>query len=407
MTRLLHPVSQRPVVANDTIEWINREAVPLLRQLRDSETDLETRVTVLEAGGAAPTGPAGADVTGTYPDQLVVSAVTETSGPTQLVIGAVTNGEFLKRSGSTVVSGVPTATGAAGGDLALTYPDPSVKAITETSGPTSLVVGAVTDGQYTRRSGSTLIGAIASKVSWADYKRRDSGGALAQARGAATGGDDPTDYSTTVLRVAGAELVGLTPFTNGTITGILGGTLKDSLAALPQVLPPGNLIRLLTRRGAGGGALGAAPKFRMGVYANVVAGSGTKNLYPGDLIYDTGDLALGAINTIIGGTATTVALAGGLYWFVITCNTDAEPANIDNSEGSRFYPILGMTIKAAALEPTYNSSIGIGHRHAQSYGALPATFPNSAPKRMTLPDTGAGRIESTAVPVIYYGFDPA
>lgn len=49
-------------------------------------------------------------------------------------------------------------TGPAGGDLAGTYGSPSVAAITETSGPTSLTIGAIADGEALRRSGTTVIG---------------------------------------------------------------------------------------------------------------------------------------------------------------------------------------------------------------------------------------------------------
>lgn len=46
-----------------------------------------------------------------------------------------------------------------GGDLSGTMPDPAVAAITETTGPTQLVIGAIADGQFLTRSGATLIGA--------------------------------------------------------------------------------------------------------------------------------------------------------------------------------------------------------------------------------------------------------
>jgi hypothetical protein len=69
--------------------------------------------------------------------------IIETSGPTTLDIAGITDGEFLKRVGTDIVSAVPTA-------------GPATQ-IDETSGPTTLDIAAIADGEFLKRVGTDIV----------------------------------------------------------------------------------------------------------------------------------------------------------------------------------------------------------------------------------------------------------
>jgi hypothetical protein len=143
----------------DILKWIDAE----IAEAGGGGVDLIAGGGITITGGDPATisvDPAGVTLTGDVngpANANQVNKIHETSGPTALTIGNINSLDLLKRSGSTVIGQNPGAL-LVSGDVNGTLASTSVVAIHETSGPTQLVMGAVANGELLRRVGATVVG---------------------------------------------------------------------------------------------------------------------------------------------------------------------------------------------------------------------------------------------------------
>jgi len=138
----------------------------------------------------------------------------------------------------------------------------------------------------------------------------------------------------------------------------------DYLYAIPFFVP--RRVKI-DRMGNYNGTLSAGDEYRLGIYAPTSAG----DLYPGALLLDSGVID-GSASEWLPATVDVTLNPGNCYWAVaifkqsksVRCNSRAQLLNV-----------LGFVEPLPGIQDGPRGPI----RHAQAYGALPATFPIASP----------------------------
>lgn len=212
---------------------------------------------------------------------------------------------------------------------------PTATAIIETSGPTTLLFGGISDGQFLKRVGTDVVGA------------------------AAGGGATPRDASWIAQAALGTNGFATFPYVTSHTTGT--GLNTGALRARPWVVGRSGTLSGLGLVCAVGVA---TAKARIGIYDSDANG------YPGALLAESGELDCSTSGRKLTTGLSVVLDPAEVYWIAFLGGTANPNLAVLNSVTT-----IGACIAAAA-----STSVGVmmGLTVAQSYGALPSTFPASA-----------------------------
>jgi hypothetical protein len=247
-------MADTPLTNLDTVISTDRTAA-------GSQPDFSTPTgtTGTGGGGGTPSGFAGGDLGGSYPNPTVLGM---TANTVPLTYGPISAGQYLLRSGSTIIGGTPSGAGNVNGPgssvnnhVALfngtsgTSIKDSGVTLTAGTGTPALTVNGTADVSGTNTGDQTNISGNAGTAS-----ALNPGATINSV--SFTGTAAITVYDATKLPLAGGTMSGAIAMGANKITGLANGTAASDAAAfgqIPSSLPPSGTVP------AGGDLTGSYP----------------------------------------------------------------------------------------------------------------------------------------------------